>query len=277
MIIPASNTVFSNNDTDFVWSFSESFSAIAKIVSKVSRILATSVVVLLTDWTDLASANTSFAFSKSSDAFNTSSCWAWVKFFPANATKTVFNNRISLSNELVSTISPFDSSEEALTSFVFSLTTFSSLLFISVCWISVFFSLTLSVTVSVIFVSTSEVLWFCSFVEVCFSLSTNPLFSSSGFERLVSILFSKIADFGLASFCSAAFIYGPPVNTNDVPINTLAAPKWYLRIEKRCLNPYQLNDWLLFFISILPFLYNLFPYFYTIIRIHCKYTIYIFR
>ena len=49
-----------------------------------------------------------------------------------------------------------------------------------------------------------------------------------------------------APFCSEAWAVGPPIKNIVVPIKTLAAPKWYLRIENRCLNPYQLNDFLFF-------------------------------
>ena len=50
--------------------------------------------------------------------------------------------------------------------------------------------------------------------------------------------------------CSAAWISGLPIKNNVVPINTLAAPKWYFRIEKRCFIPYQSNDFLWCFLFI---------------------------
>ena len=59
-------------------------------------------------------------------------------------------------------------------------------------------------------------------------------------------------------FCSEAWAVGPPIKNIVVPIRTLAAPKWYLRIENRCFNPYQLNDFLFFLFIKSPSLYLLF-------------------
>ena len=66
---------------------------------------------------------------------------------------------------------------------------------------------------------------------VTFSLTL----SSFGADATASVLFSVAVSSALAVVWAAPKI-------KAVPNNTLAAPKWYLRIEKRWLKPYQSKD-----------------------------------